>query len=53
MAEKKKWMKPKLLVLVRVEAKEAVLAACKWFAENWPNCPPGRTGPCVGGGGSV
>jgi hypothetical protein len=53
MAKKKKWNKPKLIILVRDRPEEAVLVVCKlWGLFGGPSTPmdclnASGTGPCV------
>lgn len=53
---KKRWEQPQLLVLVRSEPEEAVLAACKSgydFGPGAVGCAPGKPpSPCSGTSGS-
>ena len=52
MAEKKKWMRPKLLILGKGNANVSVLAGCKFWPNDWNNQVP-IAGPNSGYCGAV
>ena len=42
--QKKKWVRPELIILVRNQTEESVLQACKFFV---PSGPGGVNGWCI------
>jgi hypothetical protein len=44
---RKKWAKPKLIVIARANVKENILCACKYTGTVGPNDPCPYTGACL------